>query len=110
MWERTWLNGWLSPKAANSASGHFPGMDVENSRHKKSGHFDNYLIDRNEKINGLHARYDAQFNVKKLGTIRYQSSFEMLVTYLADRNRTCGACMRSFTAWDIWIVFAWTRM
>ncbi len=58
--------------------------DVENSLHKKSGHFDNYLIDRNEKINGLHARYDAQFNVKKLGTIRYQSSFEMLVTYLAD--------------------------
>ncbi len=58
--------------------------DVENSIHKKGGHFDNFLIDRSEKINGLHAHYDAQFKVKKLGTIRDQSSFDMLMTYLAN--------------------------
>jgi len=58
--------------------------DVENSINKKSGHYDNFLGDQNEKINGLHAHYDAQFKVKKLGTIRYQSSFDMLMTYLAD--------------------------
>jgi len=58
--------------------------DVENSLHKKSGHYDNYLDMQSEKINGLHARYDAQFKVKILGTVRYQSGFEMLITYLAD--------------------------
>lgn len=58
--------------------------DVENSIHKKGDHYNNFLGDRSEKINGLHADYDAQFKVKKLGTIRYQSSFDMFMTYLAD--------------------------
>jgi DEAD/DEAH box helicase domain-containing protein len=58
--------------------------DVENSIHKKGGHYDNFLADQSEKINGLHAKYNAQFKVKQLGTIRHQSSFDMLMTYLAN--------------------------
>ena len=59
--------------------------DVENSIHKKGGHYDNFLGDRSEKINGLHARYD-DLNSKSRNweAIRYQSSFDMLMTYLAD--------------------------
>jgi len=60
--------------------------DVDNSIHKKDCHYDNFLGDGNEKINGFHAHYDAQFNVKKLGAIRYQASFDILMTYLADPN------------------------
>ncbi|MFZ4441061.1 MAG: hypothetical protein ACOYOS_21835, partial [Syntrophales bacterium] len=58
--------------------------DVENSKHKKGGHYDNFLGDQSEKINSLHTHYDAKFKVKKLGMISYQSSFDMLMTYLDD--------------------------
>ena len=36
---------------------------MQNSILKKGGHYDNFLGDRSEKINGLHADYDAQFKV-----------------------------------------------
>jgi DEAD/DEAH box helicase domain-containing protein len=58
--------------------------DVENSLNKKGGHYENFLGDRTEKINGLNESYDQQFQVKKLGGLRYQSSFDMFMTYLAD--------------------------
>ena len=58
--------------------------DVENSLHKKGGHYENFLGDRCEKINALHARYDDIFHVQRLGGLRDQSGFDMLMAYLAD--------------------------
>ena len=57
--------------------------DVENSSHKKGVHYENFLCDRSEKINSLHESYDHQFQVKKLGALRFQSSFDMFMTFLA---------------------------
>ena len=58
--------------------------DVENSFHKKGGHYENFLSDRGDKINALQAQFDDLFNVKRLGGIRDQSGFEMFMVYLAN--------------------------
>ena len=57
--------------------------DVQNSIHKTGGYYDNYLGDRIEKVNGLQARYDDLFKVKRLAAIQSLSSMDMFLKYLA---------------------------
>ncbi|MBW6486376.1 MAG: DEAD/DEAH box helicase [Syntrophobacterales bacterium] len=58
--------------------------DVENSLQKKGGHYDNFLSDRKERVNALHAQYDDLFRVQRLAGLRDQSGFDMLMAWLAD--------------------------